>query len=87
MTDKTQLLNEINTTSFAVNDLVLYLDTHPDDVEGLTLFHECNGRRNKAIQEFEQEYYPLTTDCIHNAGTVGHWSWGDAPAPWEGGEL
>lgn len=32
-----QLLGEINEVSFAVNDLHLYLDTHPCDEKALTL--------------------------------------------------
>ena len=31
-----ELLNHINTVSFAVDDIQLYLDTHPDDEEALT---------------------------------------------------
>ena len=30
-----QLLQWINMVSFAVNDITLYLDTHPDDEEAL----------------------------------------------------
>ena len=34
------LLNEINECSFAVNDMLLYLDTHPCDEAALSYFME-----------------------------------------------
>lgn len=84
MADKNQLLKEINDNSFAVNDTVLYLDNHPEDAQALKYFQECREKRKQAMQQFEAEYYPLTVDCV-NADNAAHWSWGDAPAPWEGG--
>ena len=36
--ERMQLLKEIGEVSFMVNDLTLYLDTHPTDTEALTCF-------------------------------------------------
>ena len=33
-----QLLNMVNEVSFAVDDIKLYLDTHPEDEEALAFF-------------------------------------------------
>ena len=33
--NRQQLFNLINTVSFAVDDLLLFLDTHPDDAEAI----------------------------------------------------
>lgn len=84
MKDKFELLNEINETSFGVLELNLYLDTHPQDTKALQLFHELKQRRKTALAAFEKEYYPLTVDCIGPDQTATQWTWGDAPAPWEG---
>ena len=35
-----QLLNRIDQVSFAVNDMTLYLDTHPCDEKALTYCHD-----------------------------------------------
>ena len=35
-----QLMNTINQVSFAVDDIKLYLDTHPDDEKALEFFKE-----------------------------------------------
>lgn len=97
MPDKAQLLKEINESSFAVNDITLYLDTHPQDMDALQFFQTHRAKRKAAMQEFESNFYPLTVDCIENlnppsstdsnySGTT-HWTWSDGPAPWEGGTI
>lgn len=83
MEDKNKLLNEIYETSFAVNELTLYLDTHPDDAQALAQFHEVMQRRKAALESFAQNFYPLTVDCVNNQKSG--WTWGEAPAPWQGG--
>ena len=42
--NRQQLFNLINTVSFAVDDLLLFLDTHPDDVEAIKAFHHYSDR-------------------------------------------
>ena len=37
--NRQQLFSLINTVSFAVDDLLLFLDTHPDDAEAIKAFH------------------------------------------------
>ncbi len=38
MDKREQMLQKINEISFTVNDLTLYLDTHPTDANALTAF-------------------------------------------------
>ena len=40
------LLCWINIVSFAVDDVKLFLDTHPEDSEALAYFHEYSKLRN-----------------------------------------
>lgn len=42
-----ELLNHINTVSFAVDDIQLYLDTHPDDEEALAIFTNIKNSVSK----------------------------------------
>ena len=37
--EQTKLFQWINMVSFAVNDIVLYLDTHPTDQEAISYFN------------------------------------------------
>lgn len=89
MPDRTALLKEIDEVSFAVNDVTLYLDTHPDCREGIAYFNEMAPRRAALLKQFAESFEPLTVDCIckdQNALT-DHFTWLDGPAPWEGGAL
>ena len=48
---QSQLMDVINKTSFAVNDIQLFLDSHHDCAEALAYFHEHNQLRNAALKE------------------------------------
>lgn len=98
MADRMQLLKEINEVSFAVNDLTLYLDTHPTDGEALKAFSDASKRRKELLQAYAGEFEPLTMDCVcpdtnnksdslTNYPGQKHFTWGDGPMPWEGGAI
>ena len=42
------LLERINAVSFAVDDVKLYLDTHPEDMEALVYFQEYSKMKDNA---------------------------------------
>lgn len=86
-TKQEALMMEINQISFAVNDLTLYLDTHPDCMQGMELFSKLQERRVQLLEEYGRLYYPLTIDTMlgRAADSTGEFAWGDCPAPWEGG--
>ena len=60
--NRQQLFNLINTVSFAVDDLLLFLDTHPDDAEAIKAFHHYSDIRRNALQAYSDQYGPLTID-------------------------
>ena len=44
--NKEQMLHQISVMSFAAYDMLLYLDTHPDDVKALSFYQEqCSIRK------------------------------------------
>ena len=57
-----QLLNRIDQVSFAVNDMILYLDTHPCDEKALTYCRELVQERKKLLKEYADAYGPLIID-------------------------
>lgn len=77
-----QLLNELNEVSFAVDDLLLFLDTHPGDEEALSCYREASGKRNALLAEYADCYGPLTADTADIDG-AGTWQWSSQPFPWE----
>ena len=83
---QSQLMDVINKTSFAVNDIQLYLDSHPDCPKGLAYFHEHNQLRNAALKEYSRRFGPLTMETA-SEGSKGHWEWIHGKWPWEGGRC
>lgn len=81
---RAQLLNYINEVSFAKDDILLYLDTHPCDCEALEYCRKHVEMRNKALKEYAKHYGPLTIDTTDDAASES-WEWVMQPWPWEGG--
>ena len=65
---KAQLLQKINEVSFAVNDILLYLDTHPCCEKGMALYREYAAERKKLMKEYAQCYGPLIIDITDQTG-------------------
>ncbi|MCI9059862.1 MAG: spore coat protein CotJB [Lachnospiraceae bacterium] len=80
--EQMKLFQWINMVSFAVNDIVLYLDTHPMDQEAIAYFNHFREVRMNALKEYVNCYGPLTIDT---AKPDQKWLWAMQPMPWEGG--
>ena len=74
------MLKKIQKTSFMLDDLRLYMDTHPEDEEGLKLLTSLLAKRKTLLKDFAENFYPLTFDCME--GGV-HYSWTEGKIPWE----
>lgn len=79
MTKREALLKKISTYQFAVLDLQIYLDTHPNDTDVVEKVKEFKAKAKPLIAEFEDKYGPLTK----NANATNNWSWVKGPWPWE----
>ena len=88
LTEREKKMNEIGAISFAINDLTLYLDTHPTCENGLKVFKKLVDKRLNLLAEYAREYNPLTISSIMT-GTpeTNEYGWGEGPAPWEGGLI
>lgn len=76
-----EMLSEIRCHEFAITELALYLDTHPDDKKALCLHRKyCNELENMRDM-YQKMYGPLTITYPCNK-----WRWLEEPWPWEGGE-
>ena len=65
---------------FALDDLALYLDTHPNCTAGLNMFQTLKSQYEAAVEVYETEVGPLRRNC---SATADCWIWADSPAPWE----
>ena len=71
---------ELQTLSFAIQELALYLDTHPDDLEALALYRAYQKANHKAMMEYSEKCGPLNHKCPVDDKT---YTWLDDPWPWE----
>ena len=78
--EKEEMLQQIRCYEFAINELALYLDTHPEDEKALCL-HRKYAREAKDLKDkYQKVYGPLTINFPCNK-----WRWLEEPWPWEGG--
>jgi spore coat protein JB len=86
--NRTELLNKISKCNFVLNDLNLYLDTHPNDKQALKMYGQYQRQSSESVAEYEKMYGPLTPGLTNRTDT---WNWIDGPWPWEnqynGGEY
>lgn len=78
--ERDELLKYIYTSSFALDDIELYLDTHPTDKAALEYYHKCNAIRQQAFKEYTTYFGPLTADSVNS---TNKWTWIEDPWPWE----
>lgn len=71
---------ELQTLSFMIQELALYLDTHPDDRAAL----EAYQAQQKRYSELAKEYGEHIGQLNHGQPTEGQrYRWLDDPWPWE----
>jgi spore coat protein JB len=78
-----QLFCYLNQVSFVISDLLLYLDTHPDDQQALMHCRKHISMRKQALEEYARLYGPLTIDTANDSDSES-WKWVSTPWPWEG---
>ena len=73
------LLSQMQTLSFVIQELALYLDTHREDQEALDLYRAYQQMREKICKQYHTQYGPLN----HMTAGEGPYRWLDDPWPWE----
>lgn len=77
-----QLMQVLDQASFALDDVLLFLDTHPCDPSALAYYQYVKDLRRQAMDSFNAQYGPLMKDQV-NPGN--YWTWLTENWPWEGG--
>ena len=78
--DKKQLMNKIMQYEFTANELVLFLDTHPQDMKALEMHEAVSEKLKKLKSAYNKNFGPLTAN---DASGSNCWSWIENPWPWE----
>ena len=80
--DAAQILQALDQASFALDDVILFLDTHPNDTEALAYYQYVRSLRAQAMNAYTDQYGPLMKD---QENSTTDWTWVNDPWPWEGG--
>ncbi len=80
MSERQRLLKRLQVCEFTLDDVRLYLDSHPCDRAALEYYKKHLEMRNKAYQDYIEKFGPLmANDCINTE----KWTWVEEPWPWE----
>ncbi|KZN98947.1 spore coat protein CotJB [Pseudobacillus badius] len=74
-------LEEIQAVDFVIVELVLYLHTHPDDLEAVKQYNEYVKLSKGLKKEFEKKYGALTSFGYSYARYP--FDYKEAPWPWQ----
>jgi spore coat protein JB len=72
----------ISAYDFALHEMVLYLDTHPDDTVALRQRDDYLQKRSDIVAQYEQYFGRYIEQPNDVYGTQG-WEWVDNPWPWD----
>lgn len=78
--EKSALMTQITQISFVMDELRLYLDTHPDHADALAMFTRNRSLRQQLIDRYTERF---GAPEAYSAGGSGEWDWTQAPMPWE----
>ncbi|MEG7531915.1 MAG: spore coat protein CotJB [Hungatella sp.] len=76
------LLTLIYQYGFAMDDVSLYLDTHPCDQNALNYYHQVTKLWQEAMEAYQTQCCPLMMDRV---ASCDYWNWVNDKWPWEGG--
>lgn len=74
------LQKQLAQTSFALDEAILFLDTHPCDAQALEYYRRKKMNRDAAVAEYVARIGPISA---YDAPTGECWSWVETPWPWQ----
>lgn len=82
MNEQEKMKRRISALAFAAHELVLFLDTHPNNTQALMLLDKYRRWQDEATAEYEKKYGKLIL-TVNDAGGPDSWNWLESPWPWE----
>lgn len=80
MNPKEKLYRTIQMYGFALDEIRIYLDTHPRCRHGLEYYHKYKKLHDEAVSEYIRLFGPLTANQVESED---NWTWVNEPWPWE----
>ncbi|MCC8073477.1 MAG: spore coat protein CotJB [Clostridiales bacterium] len=75
--NKYKLLKRVSSTQFAMYEVRLFLDTHPDDADAQALYDSYKKKFESLKEEYEKQFGPLTLNGYNSD------EWLKNPWPWD----
>ncbi len=79
--ERQQLLHDIDIVSFWLDELRLFLDTHPCNEQALASYNEQAVKRQALVNQYIRQFGPLN---YYDVNPSNQWQWIAYPWPWEG---
>ena len=83
--EQERMLYELDSISFAMHELNLYLDMHAEDQSMVTLFNDYRRKLEELTKNYESMYGPLTVNSNEMENKT--FSWVNTTWPWEGSDV
>lgn len=82
MNEQERLMRRINAYQFALWELHIFLDTHPNDCKAGEKHEEYSKELAELTAQYEAKFGPIH----ENPHTANRWAWIASPWPWENNE-
>lgn len=82
MSERERLMRKIAAVDFAITELHLFLDSHPNNQEIANKLEECKIKSNELRCEYEKMFGPLSSASENG----NRWAWISNPWPWDNTE-
>lgn len=79
--EQKELFSFINQVSFMLDDITLFLNTHPNCKEAMESYEHFMKLRKDAVSEYTKLFGPI---CRYDVDICNYWDWVNKPWPWEG---
>ncbi len=80
MIEKDKLMKKIQMYDFCIQDIVLYLDSHPLCKSGLAYYKKYKEMLKAAKEEYVCLYGPIS---VYDVECDSKWTWVEGKWPWE----
>lgn len=78
MNERERMLKHLASYDFAVTELHIYLDTHPNDSAAAAALADYQKKSRGLRSEYEEKFGPLSASGIDG----NRWAWISDPWPW-----
>ena len=79
MSERDRLLRRIAEEDFAVIELHMFMDSHPNNREAAAKLKEHDAKSRALRKQFEDTYGPLMSNQVE----ANRWAWISDPWPWD----